>query len=111
MNTKVYFGIAWRIIALFTAAMLFTYLPEHLRDFFGDCPVETIQETRGEYTDTKFVYCGNIDNYQDEIDPEWGWGVRHYWYAWMTGLLFLLSMVSVIISIVNLISKAYNIKL
>ena len=67
MKTKVFLGIAVRIILLFGAAMLFTFIPEQLREFFGDTP--HLCET-GE--------CSH--NYPSNIDWEWHWGTRHYWY-------------------------------
>jgi len=36
MKTHVYFGIAFRLILLFTTGAVMTFLPDYLRDFFGD---------------------------------------------------------------------------
>lgn len=89
MKPQVYFGIAIRIIILCAIGMMFTFIPDHLRSFFGD----TLRE-----------------------EPEWSgpdryydWGVRHYWYAWMVFILFVLSAVNVIVSILSLLKKHYNI--
>lgn len=82
MNPKMFLGIAWRIIALFIVVMLTTFLPEHLHAFFGDTPNPGVQ--------------GGYD-----------WGVRHYWYKMMCGLLFLLSIINLIITICNMSKRYY----
>lgn len=84
MKKQVYIGIAARIIVFFVVGMLATYIPDHLRGFFGD--------TRP----------GN-----GAIDPEWTWGIRHYWYFWMMFTLFILSVVDLVVSIIALINKHY----
>ena len=90
MKHKVFFSIAIRIIILCFLGMMHTYLPEHLRGFFGDtiCP------------DGK---CGGIDE-------AWEWGVRHYWYYTMMISLLLLSLANLIISTVNIVRKNYTIE-
>lgn len=89
MHTKLYIGIAVRIIAIFAIGMIGTYIPDHLRDFFGDTP------------------CTN--RYCFGHDPDWNWGARHYWYACMMFSLFVLSVINAGMSIKNLISKYYKI--
>lgn len=84
MKTTVFLGIGLRIIILFTIGMFMTYLPENLTEFFGDKMVT--------YT--------------------WGksleWGARHYWYAIMMGLLFTLSLLNAVLSVIQLVNKNYN---
>lgn len=87
MKHQVYFGIALRIVALFVIGMLMTFVTPELREFFGD------------------VYCESCGAFN--IDSEYEWGARHYWYAWMMFFLFILSLINVIISIRNLILKHY----
>ena len=100
MKTNVYLGIAFRIILLFTVASLATYLPEQLRDYFGDVPFKSyVEGTRGVY---EYRVTGD-----GEIDENWVWGARHYWYFWMMILLFILSVLNVIIGIGKLINKHY----
>ena len=92
MKTKVYLGIAIRIIALFMVGMLATYIPDELRGFFGD----TLHD------------CSNHGKWcTEEFDVKWNWGSRHYWYAYMMVFLFLLSIVNVVVSVVNLLVKEY----
>lgn len=95
MKTNVYLGIAIRIIALFTVGSLMTFLPELLRDFFGDKPALV------RYTDW-----GDLRG-DGSIDQTYIWGSRHYWYFWMMILLFILSVINVIISIRNILIKHY----
>jgi hypothetical protein len=85
MKHQLYFGIALRIVALFSVAMLATYLPDYLRAFFGDAPC---------------IKCG-------EVDSSYSWGARHYWFAWMMFFLFILSTINVIVSVFNLVNKYY----
>ena len=82
MDFKLFFGISIRIIILFSLAMAGTFIPDHLRVFFGDTLSNSIFG-----------------------DPEWKWGVRHYWYFWMMCLLFILSAINVGLSIYKLIKK------
>ena len=93
MKTQVYFGIAIRIILLFSVAMIGTYLPEILRDFFGDTPCVPDANGRG---------CRNGFGVYD-----YDWGVRHYWYWWGMFLLFILSLVNCVLSIIGLLDKHY----
>lgn len=85
MKTQVYFGIVLGIIILFAVGMAGTYIPDHLRGFFGDQP-----------SDREYGF-----------DASYSWGIRHYWYFWMMIFLFLLSVVNVVVSIINLIKKHY----
>lgn len=87
MKNEIYFGVMWRIVAMFIAMMFSTYIPEQLRPFLGDIP----QEYKN----------------HDMVDGCWDWGAGHYWYAWMTFLLFLLTLTNVIIITINLIFKHY----
>jgi hypothetical protein len=91
MKHQVYFGIALRIIILFSVAMAMTYVPDQLRGFFGDTPYP-----HGNY------------NQRDMVDEYWEWGVRHYWYNVMIISLFVLSAVNVVVMIRNLIVKHYD---
>lgn len=86
MKNQVYFGIAIRLIILFVLGMLFTFIPDHLREFFGDTHVPDINTV---------------------IDKEWKWGARHYWFAWMMFFLFVLSVINFAVSVVNLVLKHY----
>lgn len=86
MKPKMYFGIAIRIVLLFTIAIFATLIPEQLRDFFGD-----------------------TWNKGDKFNnPHWEWGIRHYWFNWMGVLLFLLSILNLVIYIVSTVKKNYD---
>lgn len=87
MKPQVYFGIAIRLILLFSVGMLLTLATPYMREFFGD----TIKEIRCD----------------DSYDGCWNWGARHYWYFVMMSFLFVLSVINVIVGTVNLIDKHY----
>jgi len=97
MKTRTFLQIAFRIVALFTIAMLLTFIPEYLRDFFGDKPFVPYI---GPY--------GNRIMESGDIDTEWAWGARHYWYFFMMLLLFLLSAINVCIYIAKLIDSEFK---
>ena len=89
MKNEVFFAIALRIIILFALGMAATYIPEHLRDFFGDSP------------------CKKCDDFSI-MDEGYDWGVRHYWYAWMTFFLFILSCTNIVMQIDIIYKKHYQ---
>jgi hypothetical protein len=110
MKHQVYLGIAARIIALFTIAMLMTYVPDQLRTFFGDIPCSSRVHEAYDYKAGKYVDVKDCSADDKHIYGNWYWGARHYWYAWMIVLLFILSIVNVVMSIVNLVRKHYDIE-
>lgn len=89
MKWKLYFEVVLRIIILFSLAMLFTFIPDHLRDFFGDR--RRISTDIGDWG----------------MDVEWIWGGRHYWYYWMCVLLFILTLINFVGGIIHSINKHY----
>jgi hypothetical protein len=99
MNNKTYFGIALRVIILFTVAMLLSDVPDHFRDFFDD--VKHVHSV----SDYETKWGTHCDVANSVIDRDWVWGAKHHWYFWMMVILFLLSVVNVILSIVKLIDK------
>lgn len=90
MKHKVFFGIAVRIIVLFSIGMAFSFIPDNLRGFFGDVYVER--------------------QFNSFIEHEWQWGVRHYWYFCMMFFLFILSAVNTALSIARIINREYGTK-
>lgn len=88
MKTKVYLAIFIRIVFIFSIWMLMTYIPDHLREFFGDMKLEE---------------CENMGP-----DPCWEWGIRHYLYFWMMILLSILTLVNLFWTCVNIINKNYD---
>jgi hypothetical protein len=64
--------LALNIVALFAAAMLWSFLTEKLRGFFGDI---------------------NTRDLRGAIDMDWTWGYRHYLYFWMSFFLVIVAIV------------------
>jgi len=91
MKKQLLLFILFRIIILFTIPMLFTFIPEHIRWFFGDVP-----------------YSDGLRHGSDFMEDGYDWGSRHYWYAWMCFFLFLTSIVDTVISIIKMIEKYYD---
>ena len=85
MKTKVYLGIGIRIIVLFSIGMFWSYITEHLTDFFGDKIIST--------------------PYGEKVEL----GVRHYWYSVMMALLFCLSLLNVAMQCVKLVNDNYDV--
>ena len=96
MKNKVYLGIVIRIVLLFATAMAFTFIPDYLRDFFGDTK---------HICEIKVTDWGDYCKDHGDIDQYWNWGARHFWYFIMCILLFTLSLVNVVISVFNLVDK------
>lgn len=96
MKAKVFLGITIRVIVLFGAAMLFTFIPELLRDFLGDTP----------HLCESYKVCNHGYN-RSTVDWEWHWGTRHYWYVVMCVFLFFISLANLVWSVINIIQKNY----
>jgi hypothetical protein len=96
MNRFQFIKIAFRIIILFGAGMMFTFVPEYFRDFFGDVPHDcSIDAVCIEYG----------AHWNAGIDTQFEWGARHYWFFWMALFLFLLSLVYNVIGIIVILAK------
>jgi hypothetical protein len=89
--------ISIRIVLLFAAIMVFSFIGEYLHDFFGDWKCQgSIERVTDSYS---YKGC----NYGDFgfHDPSWHWGYRH-WIFFLMG--FCLSIVQAV-GIINLINK------
>lgn len=102
MKIKVYLSIALRIFIIGLIGTLMTFIPDNLRDFFGDKPFVPY-ESGGAFS---YTIKGT-----GEIDTQWYWGIRHYWYFWTMFLLFILSLISCWMSIARILVKEYKIRL
>ena len=93
-NNK-WYGLSLRIIALFVTAMVVSFSPELLRDFFGDKLV--LPDEYGYKWGKGF------------IDQDWDWGYRHYLYFLMCVALFIVQAAR-LISWIQKYSKEFNYK-
>lgn len=100
MKTNVYLGLAIRIIVVFAIGLFATYLPEHLREFFGDT-LHTCKMSGGSY---------NRCLTHSEFDSTYDWGARHYWYHLMMMSLFALSVVNAVMGARELIKSNYDLE-
>lgn len=93
--------ISIRIIALFTVAILVSFIPEYLHTFFGDWYCvgsgtrELIPATQTTYEHYEFI--GGCDYYDTKHNPTWHWGYRHW-------LLICMGIGLAIVQIVNIIN-------
>jgi hypothetical protein len=79
--------ISIRIVALFSSAILISFIPEQIPDFFGDWTCKA----------TSQLPCHNADPYMEgHISPILHWGYRHYLFFIMGVVLFIIQAVSVI---------------
>jgi hypothetical protein len=85
MKTKHFIEIGLRIICVCLIGMMVTFIPENLRDFFGDVKLET--------------------SHPMGIDRWYDWGVRHYWYFYMMLCLFILSAIHFVGRLIKIISS------
>lgn len=75
-----------RIIALFTVAILVSFIPENFPDFFGDWSCGKIISEYG--THSYFPAPHNV--------PDLHWGYRHYLFFIMGMVLFCVQVVDII---------------
>lgn len=83
---------------VFALAIVFSFLTDHLREFYGDVvhdPGVTCKDT-----------CTNRSGFY--IDEGYHWGKRHYWFWWMGAFLFLLSVANAVVGIVTVLNKNYD---
>lgn len=92
MNTKAYFYIVFRILLLGALGIMFTYVPEHLRGFFGD------------HLRNTSIYSGRYET-SGMVDQNWTWGARHYWFFWISTIIFILSVVKIWFDFVDFVEK------
>lgn len=87
MKRKVFYTIAIRILILGIIGSLMSFIPEHLRGYFGDVQLPQPKSFG--------------------IDSGWDWGVRHYWYFWTMTILFILTIVDLFVTAISVITKEY----
>ena len=87
MKLNVYFGIAFRIIFLFSIGMLMASIRPELHNLLGDTPGDT--------------------HVNSLIRDGYTWSGVHYWFWWMCFFLFILSLINCIMGIKNIIEKNY----
>lgn len=88
MNKKITI-ISLRIMIIFTVAILMSFLPELIPDFFGD------------------VICNKVHTYGGNVcqGDTTHWGYRHWLYFFMGFSLFIVQVVSLIFYINEEVSK------
>ena len=79
--------ISIRIIALFTCAILMSFMPEQFPDFFGDWTCNANPQLPCFFADTK---AGG------HITPELHWGYRHFLFFAMGLVLFAIQTIDII---------------
>jgi hypothetical protein len=89
MKPKVLLSISLCLLWIFAVPIAISFVTPHLRDFLGDV----------RYAEKPLW--GNL------IDPNYSWGVRHYWFFWGCIFLWLLSIVNCAVICTKVIIKNY----
>lgn len=91
--------ISFRVIALFIIAMLISFIPDYLHNFFGDWICKgakygnVIAETDASWSHYELIgcdYCSRVHN------PVLHWGYRHWLFFIMGVILFIIQLVDII---------------
>lgn len=91
MNIK----ISIRVIALFTIAILFSYLGDYLSPYFGDWYCQGRKWAGSDLIGCDVSYCGASHN------PKSHWGYRHYLFFLMGFSLFIIQVIDIISNLEN----------
>jgi len=91
----------WLYIQLFimmSAIMLFSFIPEYLHDFFGDWQCGGYE---GNYVhkdgESNYIVTNNKCLYkQQDHNPTWHWGFRHWVFTLFGTVLTILNIIRVI---------------
>ena len=85
-TSKIFNAITLYILAIFSIAIIGTYLSDYLVsiNWFGDY-----------VSDTRSGWDGSYER----------WGARHYWYNWGMFLLFVLSIVRAIVGVDEILKE------
>jgi hypothetical protein len=86
--------VSLRVIALFSVAILSTFIGEFGHDFFGDWKCNGSGNTKE--VGYGLVYTGC--NYASLAyhSPQWHWGYRHWLYGTMCFTLFIIQVVEIV---------------
>jgi hypothetical protein len=90
-----------KVIFLFTAVMVVSFIPEQFPTFFGDwfCKggssrfIMSTNEVYGHYERTGCQY--NINSIDTAHEPTWHWGYRHHIFALMGIAVFVLNLIEI----------------
>ena len=89
--------VSIRVIAMFTGAILLSYIPVLMPKFFGDW----FCKGSGNWIDNHYQKCTQTGQFHN---PTWHWGYQH----WLFFFMGLCLMVIQIVDIINLINKKEN---
>lgn len=94
MKIDKFTGISIRVIILFSTAIILSFVPDYLHEFFGDtwCTGSGEWLSYGVHANCNYGDLG----YHDAM---WHWGYRHWLYCVMTVILFIIQAVRIIIYI------------
>jgi hypothetical protein len=79
MKINKWYALSLRVIGLFVTAMIVSFSPELLRDFFAD--------------ELYKVDSSGYNWHHSLVDDDWSWGYRHYLYFFMCLALFIIQAV------------------
>ena len=90
MRTNIFFKISFNVFLIFAMAILMSFIPDYFSSFFGDklCEGTIITEKIRNTGEVYNVYSGCL--LYNRHSPELHWGYRHYLWAIMGFILFLI---------------------
>jgi hypothetical protein len=78
-----------RVMAMFSIAILISFIPEYFRDFFGDWKCAG----SGNYILGTYRYEGCNSGLKGIHEATWHWGYRHFLFFVMGVVLFIIQMI------------------
>lgn len=91
--------LSLRVVALFTAAMFLSFIPEYLHSFFGDWMCEGSHWVAG--TANFFGSYEGCDYDTSKHMSQWHWGWRHWLWCVMCMILFAIQAFDIIKNVVS----------
>lgn len=97
MSTRKLFIISFRFFILFAIAIIISFIPDFLHNFFGDW----VCKGSGVWTDSpkESAYSGfwsGCNYVSSQHDSTWHWGYRHWLFFIMGIVLFTIQVVDII---------------
>lgn len=91
MKTNIYLKVSINIVYVFMVAILVSFIPDSLHEFFGDW----LCNGSGTYDPSSYSYTGFHYGDCGRHDPSWHWGYRHWLWSFMGIILFVVQVIRI----------------